>query len=112
MSVAGHAAAIRADMDRMGKDPVIARRYATVAARWDELRILRHRGRSTPGDEMRLAELTHVLAGLSEQLGLETASEPGVEGVVVGVTVPWGPYLPGDFGYLIHGWTWDLSSEL
>lgn len=112
MSIEGHAAAIRADMERMGRDPVISRRYATVAARWDQLRISRHRGLSTPGDDARVTELTRVLGGLCEQLGLETATDPGVEGVVVGVTVPWGPYLPGDCGYLINGWTWDHSSEL
>jgi len=83
-----------------------------VAARWSQIRLRRERGLSTPGDDARFTALTDVLAALSDQLGLETATDPEVEGVVVGVTVPWGPYLPGDIGYLIHGWTWDRSNDL
>src|SRR5271170_7433332 len=60
MSLEGHAAAIRGDMARMEKDPVASRRYATVAARWGQIRLRRQRGLSTPGDDARFTELTNV----------------------------------------------------
>jgi hypothetical protein len=104
MGVKEHAAEIRSDMARLGKDPAVSRRYAMVAARWDWLRLLRDRGDSAPGDDMRFAELTNVLRGLSEQLQLDVATEGHCgPDAVIGVTVPWGPWLPGDCGYLIHG---------
>jgi len=68
-------------------------RARLAAARQDVIRM----SRVIPlaGDDMRFTELTQVLRGLSEQLGLETATEGhSGPGAVVGVTVPWGPWLP------------------
>jgi len=71
---------MRGDTRRHGTDGQRSRdfaRYATVAARWINYG---YRGIAAvhPGDDARVTELTRVWAGLCEQLGLETATDPAL----------------------------------
>jgi hypothetical protein len=57
-----------------GADPVLARRYATLAARWERLRLAAEKGHTTPGDDVRYQELCSALKVLTKQLGLNAAT--------------------------------------
>jgi hypothetical protein len=85
-SINRRASAIRDYLDRMGEDPVIARRYSFVAARWEALRLAQDRGKTTPGEDARFLELSAVLQALTNQLGLGPGLMfGGIQGDHVGV---------------------------
>jgi hypothetical protein len=69
-AVRERAAAIREYLSRHGKDPSVAHPYSVAAARWEELRLSRHRGLTRPQDDTRLRVLEVALSELSEELGL------------------------------------------
>jgi hypothetical protein len=87
------AAAIRQYLSRDNADARLVAKYAKVAARWEELRLLQHKGLTRPHEDDRLRELGMVLQGLGEKLGL------GAE--ITG----WRGFLPGDPARIIcNGW--------
>jgi hypothetical protein len=55
-------------------DPVLVRRYATLATRWEQLRLAIEKGHTTPGDDVRYQDLSSALKVLSRELGLDTAT--------------------------------------
>lgn len=71
-SVKNRAAAIRHYLDysdHVTADPATIYRYSITAAQWEAVRLLIDRGKATPADDKRFAELSHVLRALSEQMG-------------------------------------------
>jgi hypothetical protein len=85
-------AAIRHHLRDM--DPVRARRYATLATRWEQIRLATYRGTTNPGDDFRYQELSSALKVLSQELGLRTADVDNGD-AVGGITDAAG-YLPKD----------------
>ncbi len=77
-SIENRAAIIRDDVHRLGPptDPATLYRYSMVAARWEALCLLRHRGESTPADDQRFWELSDLLRTLTPKIGLEAATRP------------------------------------
>jgi hypothetical protein len=82
-------------------DPVLARRYATLATRWEQLRVAIERGTTTPGDDARYQELSSALKVLSRELGLRTAGM-GHGDCIPGITDSAG-FLPGDPCRILQG---------
>ena len=79
--IAERAAAIR---DYLGHpDRALVRKYSFVAARFEEMKLAQHDGRTTPDDDARFREVTEMLRALRKGLGF---------GDVTG----WNDFLPGD----------------
>jgi hypothetical protein len=71
-SVSNRASVIRECLSRLtSADPTTIYQYSVTAARWEALRLLADRGRSTPGDDQIFRKLSDVLRGLTERLPLE-----------------------------------------
>ena len=106
------ASVIRGDIARMELplDPATVRRYSIIAARWEELRLLIHEGKSAPADEHRFREGTPIFRALTAELGLDAADEthPGPE-TIPGIT-GWDGFLACDFSYLIANETWQSTA--
>ncbi len=96
-SVSNRAAAIRQYLARMDADPATARRYSVVAARWEALRLAMERGRTTPGDDKRFLELSHILGGIGAKLGFTELTDAN-------------GFLPGDCQRLMCR-TWQEAAE-
>jgi hypothetical protein len=45
-------------------------KFSITAAQWDAVRLLIDRGKGTPADDRRFADLTDVLRALSKEIGL------------------------------------------
>jgi hypothetical protein len=86
----------------------VTREYATVAAQWEQLRLLEHHD-SALADEEHFLQLSAILQRLSKDLGLRTCTvkKEGAAGVS-GITDRHG-YLPNDPSYLRSG-TWHEST--
>ncbi|HME48710.1 hypothetical protein [Mycobacterium sp.] len=87
----------------------LVRRYATVAAEWERLRLeLFHD--LVHADDERFLELSVMMQRLSTELGLQTcnAKTAGTDDVA-GIT-GWRGFLPNDPGYLQSG-TWSEAAE-
>jgi hypothetical protein len=80
--IAERAAAIR-DYLSDHSDRGLARRYSFLAARFEEMKLAQHDGRTTPDDDARFREVTEMLRALGKGLGF---------GDVTG----WNDFLPGD----------------
>ena len=90
----------------------MAHRYSVVAARWDELRLLAHLGKSTPDDDYRLRELTPILRALTAELAIENVAAEGENygpDAVRGIT-DWCGHLPVDLSCLLDE-TWHESAD-
>jgi hypothetical protein len=87
----------------------VVRQYASVAAKWERLRLLEHQD-SVLADEEQFLALSAILQRLSVDLGLQTCTVNG-EGIagVAGITDRRG-FLPYDLGYL-RGGTWHEAAE-
>jgi hypothetical protein len=92
-----------------GADPVKVRQYATLAARWEELRLRIDRRQTTPGDDARYRELSAALRVLTAELGLKVVSVDHGDGVA-GITDAAG-FLPGDVQRLFDGIDWRAAAE-
>jgi len=88
-------------------DPATRYRYSVVAARWEALRLLIHRGQSVPTDDRRFEDLSAVLRALTAKIGLLTGTGPDA---VAGITSAAG-FLPLDLSELIAGETWQSAAE-
>lgn len=112
-SIANRASVIRQDIHRLtDADRSLIYRYSMTATRWEALRLLIDQGKSTPADDRRFSELSAILWDLTERLGLEVATEERcAPDAVVGITVPWGGFIPGDCSYLISGETWQTAAS-
>lgn len=77
-------------------DRATVRRYAFVAARWEELKLAQIDGRTTPDEDARLREVSDVLRVLTEKLDLG------------GVT---GDFLPRDPQRLLKE-SWEEAARL
>jgi hypothetical protein len=67
-------------------------------------------GESTPADDARFRELSGVLRGLTEKLGLETATEEWHGPDAIPGLTSWSGHLPLELGDLI-GETWQESAS-
>jgi hypothetical protein len=68
-AIAERASAIRHYLsDR--PDRALVRRYSFLAARFEELRLQQHDGKTTPADDNRLREVSRMLGALTRELGL------------------------------------------
>jgi hypothetical protein len=100
-SLKNRAAAIRHYLDRqddLAADPATIYRYSVTAAQWEAVRLLIDRGKGTPTDDRRFADLGHVLQALTEQVGLG------------GQLTMYGGFLPRDPSRLIDK-TWQEAAE-
>jgi hypothetical protein len=88
-AIASCAAAIRHYLSNH-PDQGLVRKYSFLAARWEELRLAQHDGKTTPADDDRLSEVGGMLDALTKKLDLG----PGFNG-----------YLPRDPQRLLSG-TW------
>lgn len=73
MSLEDRQSAIRAYLVAADFEPALSGRYATVAARWEQVRYAQARGSTTPGDDIRLRELASMVQALGARLGLGDA---------------------------------------
>lgn len=80
-------------------DRAIVRRYSFLAARFEELKLAQHDGRTTPDDDARFQEVTEMLQVLGKRLGLGDS--------VTG----WREFLPGDPQRIISN-SWLESARL
>lgn len=101
------AAAIRDYLGRHGIGGPLAGKYAVIAARWEQLRLLARDGQATPADDARFRELSRVLSVFSDRLALPVVSD-GPE-VIAGVTGFHG-FLPFDPQRLLPGETWSSAA--
>ena len=97
----------------------LARRYATVAAKWSLIRLRLHRNEAGEAEKRQFEAMTELLRKLTAELGLRTWSEGedvwrriGMRDIpdpkpVAGVTNG-GGYVPGDIASLLNE-TWDES---
>jgi hypothetical protein len=91
---ANRVAAIQHHLAAMGADPVIARRYALVACRFEQLRLEMDSGHTTPESSQRYRDLATTLRTLTKELGLKTVAETTGE-AIAGLTDENG-FLPRD----------------
>ena len=82
-AIAERAAAIR-DWLRDHPDRAFVRRYAFVAARFEEMKLAQIDGRTTPDEDARFREVEQMLRVLTDKLGLGDD--------ITG----WKDFLPGD----------------
>lgn len=111
-SIRNRAGILRLDIERAScsVDRALIYRWSVCAARWEALRLKIDQGLAAPADDRRYADLTAVLRVISAKLGLETATDDNrAEDSVVGVTVSWGGFLPGDCSHLL-GDSWQESA--
>jgi hypothetical protein len=94
-AIAERAAAIRQYLSDH-PDRSVVRRYSFLAARFEELRLAQHDGKTTPADDDRLSEVGRMLDTLTKKLNLG----PGFNG-----------YLPRDPQRLLNG-TWLDAARL
>lgn len=97
-AIAERASAIR-DYLRDHPDRALVRRYSFVAARFEEMKLAQHDGRTTPDDDARFQEVTGMLRVLGKRLGLGDS--------VTG----WREFLPGDPQRIISD-SWLRSARL
>ena len=97
-AIAERAAAIR-DWLRDHPDRAFVRRYAFVAARFEEMKLAQIDGRTTPDDDARFREVGDMLKALTKKLGLGDS--------VTG----WRDFLPGDPQRLLNG-SWEDSARM
>jgi hypothetical protein len=90
--IADRAAAIRQYLS--DADPGLARRYSLIASRWERLRWLMDKGKTTPADDARYSELSGMLKTLTVKLGLP-ACTVGTGDAIPGITDGKG-FLPKD----------------
>jgi len=70
-SIKERAAAIRQYLHiQTDADPATIYRYSVTGAQWEAMRLLIDRGRGTPADDRRFADLGRVLLALTRQIGL------------------------------------------
>lgn len=70
--VAERASAIRHYL-REYADQTTVKRFSVIAARWEQLRLAQVEGKTTPGDDATLRELTSLLHVATHKLSLCTA---------------------------------------
>lgn len=75
------------------------RKYSFVAARFEEMKLAQHDGRTTPDDDARFREVSEMLVVLTKKLGLGES--------VTG----WNDFLPGDPQRIISD-SWLQSARL
>lgn len=100
-SIKSRAAAIRhylARQDDLSADAATIYKYSVTAAQWEAVRLLIDRGKGTPADDTRFAELSRVLQALAEEVGLG------------GELTMHGGFLPRDPSRLIEK-TWHEAAE-
>jgi hypothetical protein len=51
-------------------EPVTLYKFSVTAAQWEAVRLLIDKGKGTPADDRRFADLTNVLRALSKEIGL------------------------------------------
>jgi hypothetical protein len=112
-SVTNRAAVIKEYLSRLtSSDAALIFRYATVAARWEALRLMAHQGRSTPGDDAKFRELSDLMRRLTAKLPLEsdlaTEGHCGPDGIP-GLTA-WDGNLPLELGGLLRQ-SWQESAS-
>jgi hypothetical protein len=68
-AIAERAAAVR---DYLGDHPdrATVRRYSFLLARWEQLKLAQHDGRTTPDDDARFREISEILLVATKKLGL------------------------------------------
>jgi len=72
-SIKDRAAAIRDYLDRqddLSGGPAVIYKYSMTAAQWETMRLLIDKGKGTPADDRRFADLSQVLRALTKQIGL------------------------------------------
>jgi hypothetical protein len=70
-AIAERAAAIRQHRHlRDHPDQSLVRRYSFVGARFEELRLRQHDGKTTPADDDRLSEIGRMLDAMTKKLNL------------------------------------------
>jgi len=106
---ANRVAAIQHYLSNMNADPVVARRYALVASRFEQLRLALDRGRTTPADGARYREVCATLRALTRELGLKAVTV-GTGEAIPGITDTDG-FLPGDPQRLFMGVDWRSAAE-
>jgi hypothetical protein len=75
-SVSKRASVIREYLTQLTQcDPESIYPYSVTAARWEVLRLVIDQGKGTPGDDRRFRELSGVLRGRTEKLGLDSATD-------------------------------------
>jgi hypothetical protein len=102
-ATANRVAAIQHYLANMNADPVIARRYALVASRFEQLRLALDRGRTNKGDSARYREVYATLRALTKELGLKAVTV-GTGEAIPGITDA-DEFLPGDPQRLFMGVT-------
>jgi hypothetical protein len=100
-SIKNRAAAVRQYLHRqddLSADAATIYRYSVTAAQWEAVRLLIDRGKGTPADDTRFAELGRVLKALTKQIGLGDD------------ITSWKGFLPRDPSRLIDK-TWQEAAE-
>ena len=72
-SLSNCAAAIRDYLDKqddLHASAATIYKYSITTAQWEALRLLIDKGKGTPADDKRFADLTRVLQALSQEVGL------------------------------------------
>jgi hypothetical protein len=82
-AIAERASAIRHHLSDHADQPLV-RKYSFVAARYEQLRLAMHDGKTTPAADVRFREVSEMLRVLTRRLGLGDS--------VTG----WRDFLPGD----------------
>jgi hypothetical protein len=83
-AIAERASAIRQHLRDHADQPLV-RKYSFVAARYEQMRLAMHDGRTTPADDVRFREVCEMLKVLTKKLGLGER-----------ITAWKGEWLPGD----------------
>jgi hypothetical protein len=112
-SLGNRAAAVRDYLDKqddLSADPATLYKYSITAAQWEAVRLLIDKGKGTPADDRRFADLSGVLRALTQQIGLGTCTDKdkGEHGIP-GLTWP-GGWLPRDASRIIDA-TWQQAAE-
>lgn len=100
-SIKNRASSIRHYLDKqddLSADAATIYKYSITAAQWEAVRLLIDKGRGTPADDTRFAELDRVLKALTKQIGLGDD------------ITAWKGFLPRDPSRLICG-TWQQAAE-